>query len=104
MQLTSNRFKTTAHAKLDDANLQSALEKLQTNFVKGRAQRVAELDNFEAIRDAAADIRERALTNLDTYLETFERNAQANGTIVHWAETTADVNRIVCDLARQYGV
>ena len=104
MELTSSRFKTTAHAKLEDANLQSALEKLQTNFVKGRAQRVAELDNFEAIRDAAADIRERALQNLDTYLETFERNAQANGAVVHWAETTADVNRIVCDLARQYGV
>jgi L-lactate dehydrogenase complex protein LldF len=104
MELTSNRFKTTAHAKLGDANLQAALDKLQTNFVKGRAQRVAELDNFEAIREAAAEIRERALANLDTYLETFERNAQANGAIVHWAETTADVNRIVCDLARQYGV
>jgi L-lactate dehydrogenase complex protein LldF len=104
MELTSNRFKTTARAKLEDENLQSALEKLQTNFVKGRAQRVAELDNFEAIRDAAADIRERALANLDTYLETFERNARANGAVVHWAERTADVNRIVCDLARQYGV
>jgi L-lactate dehydrogenase complex protein LldF len=104
MELTSNRFKKTAHAKLEDANLQAALDKLQTNFVKGRAQRVAELDNFEAIREAAAEIRERALANLDTWLETFERNAQANGAIVHWAETTADVNRIVCDLARQYGV
>ena len=104
MQLTSNRFKTTARAKLEDRNLQIALDKLQTNFVQGRAQRVAELDNFEAIREAAAAIRERALANLDIYLETFERNAQARGTVVHWAETTADVNRIVCDLARHYGV
>jgi L-lactate dehydrogenase complex protein LldF len=104
MELTSNRFKATARAKLEDRNLQTALDKLQTNFVQGRAQRVAELDNFEAIRDAAAQIRERALANLDTYLETFERNAQARGTVVHWAETTQDVNRIVCDLARQYRV
>jgi len=104
MELTSNRFRETAHAKLEDANLQAALEKLQTNFVKGRADRVAELDNFEAIRDAAAAIRDRALANLDVYLEEFERNAAAQGTVVHWAESAADVNRIVCALAAQYGV
>lgn len=104
MELTSSRFKQTAHAKLADPNLQAALEKLQTNFVKGRAQRVAELDNFEAIRDAAAAIRDRALKQLDVYLEEFERNATAHGTVVHWAETVEDVNRIVCELAAQYGV
>src|SRR3954469_7347109 len=104
MELTSNRFKETAKAKLADANLQAALNKLQTNFVAGRAARVAELDNFEAIRDAAANIRQRALDHLDVYLEEFERNATAAGAVVHWAETTQDVNRIVCELARQYGV
>ena len=104
MQLTSYRFKTTARVKLADPRLQAALEKLQDNFVKGRAERVAELDNFPAIRDAAAEIRDRALEHLDVYLEEFERNATARGTVVHWAETTADVNRIVCELAAKYGV
>src|SRR6185436_9597201 len=41
---------------------------------------------------------------LDLYLEAFERNATARGAVVHWAETVEDVNRIVCELARQYGV
>ena len=104
MQLTSDRFKETARVKLDDPKLQAALEKLQGNFVEGRAQRVAELDNFEAIRDAAAAIRDRALAHLDVYLEEFERNATARGAVVHWAETVEDVNRIVCELAAQYGV
>jgi L-lactate dehydrogenase complex protein LldF len=104
MQLTSHRFKETARVKLADPNLQAALNKLQTNFVKGRADRVAELDNFEAIRDAAAGIRQRALDNLDLYLAEFERNATARGTVVHWAETTDDVNRIVCEIAAKYGV
>ncbi|HYH40384.1 MAG TPA: LutB/LldF family L-lactate oxidation iron-sulfur protein [Burkholderiales bacterium] len=104
MQLTSQKFKETARVKLDDANLQAALEKLQGNFVKGRAERVAELDNFEAIRDAAAEIRDRALENLDTYLQAFEANATQRGTVVHWAETVEDVNRIVCELAAKYGV
>src|SRR4051812_10961617 len=104
MQLTSERFKETAHVKLRDPNLQAALEKLQTNFVKGRADRVAELDNFPAMRDAAAEIRDRALANLDGYLAEFERNATAHGAVVHWAETVEDVNRIVCELAARYGV
>ena len=104
MQLTSERFKDTARAKLRDANLQAALQRLQGNFVQGRAERVAELDNFEAIRDAAAAIRDRALAHLDVYLTEFERNATARGTVVHWAETVDDVNRIVCELAAQYGV
>ncbi|MGZ8154839.1 MAG: LUD domain-containing protein, partial [Burkholderiales bacterium] len=104
MRLTSMHFKASAARKLRDANLQAALEKLQGNFVKGRADRVAELDNFTAIRDAAAEIRDRALAHLDSYLVEFERNATARGTIVHWAETTDDVNRIVCELAARYGV
>src|SRR4051812_20642123 len=104
MELTSDRFKATARGKLADRNLHAALDKLQTNFVKGRAERVAELDNFPAIRDAAAEIRDRALANLDLYLAAFERNAAAAGAVVHWAETTDEVNRIVCALAVQYGV
>ncbi|HTE15967.1 MAG TPA: (Fe-S)-binding protein, partial [Burkholderiales bacterium] len=75
MQLTAHQFKSRAREKLADANLQGALKKLQGNFVKGRADRIAELDNFPAIRDAAADIRAHTLDNLDFYLETFERNA-----------------------------
>jgi len=104
VQLTSHQFKSRSREKLADVNLQAALKKLQGNFVKGRADRVAELDNFQAIRNAAAEIRDRALADLDLYLEEFERNATARGAVVHWAETAADVNRIVCELAAKYGV
>jgi len=104
MQITSMHFKATAGVKLRNANLQAALQRLQGNFVRGRAQRVAEIDNFEAIRDAAAAIRDRALAHLDLYLEEFERNAVARGAVVHWAETRQDVNRIVCEIARRHGI
>ncbi|MBI4194299.1 MAG: iron-sulfur cluster-binding protein [Betaproteobacteria bacterium] len=102
MQVTSMHFKARAKEKLADAKLQAALRKLQGNFVKGRADRVAELDNFEAIREAGAEIRERALANLDLYLAEFENNATARGAVVHWAETAEQANRIVCELAAQY--
>src|SRR5688572_8035014 len=104
MQITSMHFKARAGEKLADVKLQAALKKLQTNFVRGRADRVAELDNFEAIREAGAAIRERALENLDFHLAEFERNATASGAVVHWAETAEDVNRIVCEIAAQHRV
>jgi L-lactate dehydrogenase complex protein LldF len=104
VQATSSQFKQTARVKLADPRLQAALKKLQSNFVKGRADRVAELDNFEEIRDAAAAIRDRALARLDAYLEEFEKNATARGAVVHWAETAADADRIVCEIAARHGV
>ena len=104
MQVASMHFKARAGEKLADQKLQAALRKLQGNFVKGRADRMLELDNFEEIRAHAAAIRDRALNDLGSYLEEFERNATARGAVVHWAETTADVNRIVCALAADYGV
>ena len=53
----------------------------------------------------AAAIRDRALDNLDVYLEEFERNATARGAIVHWAETRRrrEPHR-VRHRARNYGV
>jgi len=104
MQITSMHFKATASTKLTNANLQSALKRLQGNFVRGRADRVAELGNYEEIRTAAAAIRDRALADLGVYLEEFERNAVARGAVVHWADTREDVNRIVCEIARRHGV
>jgi L-lactate dehydrogenase complex protein LldF len=104
MQITSMHFKATAGVKLTNANLQAALRRLQGNFVRGRAERVAELGNYEELRSAAAAIRDRALAHLDLYLQEFERNATARGAVVHWAETREDVSRIVCDIARRHGV
>ncbi|MGH8701319.1 MAG: LutB/LldF family L-lactate oxidation iron-sulfur protein [Burkholderiales bacterium] len=104
MQITSMHFKATASAKLTNANLQSALKRLQGNFVRGRAERVAEFGNYEEIRTAAAAIRDRALADLDLYLEEFERNAVARGAVVHWAAGREDVNRIVCEIAKRHGV
>jgi L-lactate dehydrogenase complex protein LldF len=97
-------FKPRAAEKLADPHLRQALDGLKSRFVPGRASVIAELDNFEEIREAAAQIRSRALDHLDFFLEEFERNATARGAIVHWAETWADVTQIVCAIARDNGV
>ena len=103
MHVASMHFKPRAAEKLADPQLREALDGLKRRFVPGRAAVMTEVD-FEATREAAASIRQRALEHLDFFLELFERNATARGTVVHWAETTQDVNAIVLAIARDNGV
>ena len=104
MQVTAMHFKRKAGENLRNEKLQKALEKLQTKFVDGRAAAIAELPNFEEIRDAATDIRDKVIRSLDRYLLRFEQEATARGAVVHWAETADEVNRIVAEIAHQYGL
>ena len=104
MHVSSMHFKRKAVEKLGDEKLQQALNKLQSKFVDGRAAAIAELPNFNEIRDAAADIRERVVTQLDDYLRRFEQEATARGAEVHWAENVEEANRLVADIARRHHV
>ncbi len=104
MQVASMHFKETAHVKLNDARLQHNLKKMQGKFVAKRRASLVELDDFEGTRDAGKAIRNRALENLDVWLETFERNATARGATVLWAETPADVNALVLEIAAKHAV
>ncbi len=104
MQVTSMYFKETAHLKLNDARLQGNLKKIKTKFVEKRRQALFELDDFEATRDAASAIRQRALDNLDTWLEIFEHNATARGATVLFAQSPAEVNALLLEIAARHSV
>ena len=104
MQVNSRQFRQRAAINLADARLQRALLRLQEKFVRGRTAAIAEIDNFEALRDAGTAIRDRTLTDLDLYLERFEERVIAAGGSVHWAQDAAQAQDILIDIARQYGV
>ncbi|MFN9210401.1 MAG: (Fe-S)-binding protein, partial [Betaproteobacteria bacterium] len=61
MQVQSMHFKPRAAEKLADTRLRKNLTKLSDKFVNARAQAVSELDDFEAVRNAAVERRNRAL-------------------------------------------
>jgi len=104
MQVASMHFKEKAHVKLHDANLQENLRKMQGKFVSKRRASLVELDDFEATRDAGKAIRNRPLENLDVWLEMFEENATARGATVLWAQTPAEVNALVLEIACRHKV
>ncbi len=104
MQIASMHFKERAHASMANAQLQFNLQKFKGKFVAKRRESLTELDDFEGTREAASAIRQRALDDLDVWLEIFERNAAARGATVLWAETPGEINAHVLDIARRHGV
>jgi L-lactate dehydrogenase complex protein LldF len=103
MQVASMHFKERAHVKLNDAVLQKNLGKIKGKFVEKRRSSMVELDDFEGTRDAGRAIRQRALDNLDVWLEKFEQSATARGATVLFAQNPAEINRLVLDIATRHG-
>jgi L-lactate dehydrogenase complex protein LldF len=104
MQVASMYFKERAHASLHDAQLQANLRKFQGKFVPARQRSLVELDDFEGTREAARAIRQRALDDLDVWLTIFEENARARGATVLYAQTPAEINALVLEIAGRHGV
>jgi L-lactate dehydrogenase complex protein LldF len=99
----STHFKDNAHAALQDAPLQKALQHVRTNFIAKRAKAAARLPEFEALRDSARDIKDHVLAHLDLYLEAYEAKVTASGGHVHYALTAKDGVDIVLKICRDRG-
>ena len=80
MESTTAAFRENTSKALGDAKLRDALSKLTDGFPARRREAIARLPEFDALRDAARDIKDHVLANLDFYLETFEaRVVEAGG-------------------------
>ena len=51
------------------------------------------LPEWERLRELASEIKLYSNSHLDTLLEEFEKNAIANGAIVHWAKDAGSITR-----------
>jgi L-lactate dehydrogenase complex protein LldF len=96
-------FPTAARTALADAQLRRNLGKSTTAIRAKRAGAVAELEDWEALRDAGAAIKARTLATLPEQLERLEESVTRAGGSVHWARDAAAANAIVAGVARDHG-
>ena len=62
------------------------------------------IPDWEKLRETASKIKLNVLSNLDTYLIEFEKNALENGIRVHWAKDAAEHNAIVLSVLQKHQV
>jgi L-lactate dehydrogenase complex protein LldF len=86
------------------SSIPSAVQQATNRFVGGRAARVAELPQWEELRQIGSDIRQHTIENMDVYLERLEEKVKLAGGHVHWAETAEDAQRIVLQIAKEHNV
>ena len=103
MEATTLAFEDNAHAALENPALQSALAKIKTGWVAGRARAADRLPEFEALRDLGRDIKNHSLAHLDLYLEAFEAKVNELGGSVHWARDAAEARAVILELCRAAG-
>lgn len=81
------------------ANLQHATRTIRAK----RASAVAELDDWEELRQAGKALKDHTLAHLDHYLLQAEEAVTAAGGTVHWARDAAEANAIVAGLVKATG-
>jgi L-lactate dehydrogenase complex protein LldF len=103
MNQDPRQFPQAAREALNDPLLRPALNRMKMNFAARRAYGVQVYGDFEALRVAGRDIRDFAVTHLDTLLETFEASVNARGGTVHWAATAEDARQAVLAILQETG-
>jgi len=62
------------------------------------------IPEWEQLRETASQIKNNVLSSLAGYLGEFEKNALANGIVVHWAADAAEHNAIVHSILKRNGI
>jgi len=97
-------FPEAAREGLRNEQLRANLRHATTSIREKRSRAVAELPDWDELREAGAVIKERTLRGLDRYLVQLEEAVQQRGGSVHWARDAAEANAIVAGIAREHGV
>ena len=98
-----DNFSENVRKALADDKLQAALAKMTGGVPIRRQEAIDRLPEFEALRDAATEIKNQTLDNLDFYLERFEARVKERGGQVHWCRDDAEARETILDICRKAG-
>jgi L-lactate dehydrogenase complex protein LldF len=96
-------FPAAARRSLADSQLRANLGRATATIRAKRAAVVAEVPDWEQLRDAGQAIKARTMAGLDGYLEQLEAQVSARGGTVHWARDAAEANQLIAGLVRAAG-
>lgn len=104
MEIRSEEYPARSkHAIAESPEVRESVLGATITFDGHRRRAFAEVA-AEEWRRWAERVKSHVLTHLDRYLEEAERNLEANGVRVHWAESETDVHEILSGIVSRRGV
>ncbi len=97
---TASPFPIAAHVSMGDPQMRKNVRHATNVIQNKRARVVAEMPDWQQLREAGKQIRRHTMRHLDFYLQQFERNCTAAGGVVHWARDAGEARRIVVGLVQ----
>lgn len=97
-------FPEAARVELGRAGQRENLRRATRTIRAKRDERVSEVSDWEQLRTAAQQIKDRVMRHLDSYLLEAEEAMTNAGITVHWANDADEANRIVSGIAKSKGV
>ncbi len=97
-------FPQEARKALEDTQLRHNLGKAIHTIRDKRNKVVAEVPDWEQLREAARQIKDRVNRHLDTYLLQFEEAVTKAGGRVHWARDAREANTVIAGLIQMHNV
>jgi L-lactate dehydrogenase complex protein LldF len=102
VQLTGD-FAERARRALADEHLQDALDAGTRRLYEGRRTAWGALDDAEALRERAREIRSRTIADLDGHVATFTAALERRGGRVAVCRTSAEANEYIAGVCRKAG-
>ena len=94
-------FEETAGQYIENSQLRRNIGHATRTIRDKRQIVVEELDDWEELREAGRQIKQKVMKNLDRYLLQLEKSVSEAGGVVHWAADAEDANRIITNLINE---
>jgi L-lactate dehydrogenase complex protein LldF len=99
----TERFREIARDALRNGEMQEALDAATTRLYRNRVQAWGELEDVEALRERAHEIRLRTIDDLDRHIDAFTSAVEARGGHVRFCATAEDARSYAVDVCRRAG-
>jgi hypothetical protein len=95
-------FPIAAKIALEDTQLRRNLGHATRTIREKRELAVAELPDWQDLREAGRQIKDRVMRHLPKFLEQLETSITSAGGVVHWARDAEEANRIISGIVQSH--
>ena len=95
-------FEQNVSEALSQPNLKAVIRRTTDKAEAKRTEAIANFPGFENARIQGQKVKDHTIKYMAYYLAEFEKNAKAQGAIIHWASDAEEASRKVLEICRKH--